>query len=163
MQIRNQTVKNLILILLVLLPAFFPFAHREHYLIPYEVMDETALIVLLLAVYFLIILPYWYTVGYVFSRWVNHFPKSFFLGNLPVFLNVIGEIPYYCVFHMKQGSYPLIEYLIGSHIDKFNIMDFLGGSTEIISILASSVCFLLAFSLGYYIQQKGFKNFILLR
>lgn len=146
MSIRNPKIRIGVLFLLVLLPVFFPFAHREHCLIPYEVMDETGLIALLYVIYFLLSLPYWYIVGIVFRRWVNSFAKSFLLANLPIFMNAIAEILYYGVFHMKQGSYPLLEYFIGSHIDKFNIEWI---KPIIPSILFSTACFLLFFYIGY--------------
>ena len=155
MTVHNQKIHTIILVFLVMLPAFFPFAHREHYLIPYNVLDETGLITLLCVVYFLISLPYWYIVGIVFARWVNQFAKSFLLANLPVFANAVSEIIYYGIFHMKQGAYPLVEYLLGSHIDKFN-----PGITDPIvpGILLSTACFLLFFTLGYAPQKREKKR-----
>ena len=62
---------------------------------------------------------------------------------------------YYGIFHMKQGAYPLVEYLIGSHIDKFN-----PGITDPIvpGILLSTACFLLFFTLGYAPQKREKKR-----
>jgi hypothetical protein len=152
----DKFIKKIILILLVIMPVFFPFAHREHYLVPYDVLDQTGLITLLYFLYFLTIMPYWYVVGVVFARWVNNFIKAFFLANLPVFLNGIGETIYYYFFHIKQGSYPIIEYVIGSHIDKFNI-EFIQNIP--LSIFTSMISFFLFFFIGYSPQSvKRKKN-----
>lgn len=166
MTIRNRNIRILVLFLLILLPAFFPFAHREGYLMPWHTgsaAGNTELIVLLLAVYYLLSLPYWFFVGYAFAHEIKDFRKSFLIGNIPIFVNTIGEIIYFDLLDFRQNTHPLIEYLIGSHIDKFNVMELLEGSSVTISIFMSCVCFLLAFSLGYIVQKKGLKNLILLR
>lgn len=166
MTIRNPKIRIGVLFLLVLLPVFFPFAYRKYYLIPFDTgsaAGNTELIVLLFAIYFLIALPYWFFVGYTFARTTHSFGKSFLLGNIPIFFNTIGEIIYFHILGLSQNTYPIIEYLIGSHIDKFNILGILSIESPVISILVSAICFLSSFSLGYIIRKKGLRNFILLR
>ncbi len=161
----SENFKILRLSVLVLIPAFFPFGYRDDYLIPFDTgssAGNTELIVFFLAVYFITILPYWSFVGYRFACELNDFRKSFFLGNLPIFFNAIGEIIYFGILGMHQNSYPIIEYFIGSHIDKFNIMGVLEVNSETTSIIANSFCFLFAFSFGYLIKKFGIRKLLML-
>lgn len=140
----------------MLLPGFFLYGSRVGYLIPFHPTDAalyTELIVLNAVIYTLLSLPYWCFVGYMLSRWVKEFRWAFLLGNLPVFINVVGEMVYFAILGINGNTNPVIEYCIGSHIDKFNLFSiFFGGGGSLItilSILLSAACFLGIFALGY--------------
>lgn len=160
MKDKKQFAFRILLVILVLLPLAFPYGSREFYLIPGygDAALMTERIVLATIVYHLVILPYWLVVGILFGSRVGSFKKAFLLGNLPIFCNALGELIYFGILGVKQRTCPVWEYLIGSHIDKFNVFAFFGHPEGtfwlFFSILLSTVCFLLVFCWGYEISQK---------
>ena len=157
MEMKIKAYQKIILLLLVVLPCFFPYGSRDYFLIPACMGNDTELLSLVIVIYSLVSLPYWFMVGALFARWVKNFPLAFMLANLPIFFNAIGETVYYGMLGMEQKSYPLAEYLIGSHIDKFNLFSISGSPDSVmVSILISTGFLLIIFSTGYKWIEKEF-------
>ena len=138
--------RDLILTLLVLLPALFPYASRCQE-VPLSPLFFGAPVFL----FFIGMLFYWCLVGHLFARWVGSFGRSFFLGNLPVFLNVCGEWVYYVMLRKNAGEMPVVACLIGSHgshIDKICVVGHSPGR-----ILVDAGVFLVLFIVGYEIKK----------
>ncbi|MBR5328790.1 MAG: hypothetical protein IKV45_01135 [Firmicutes bacterium] len=156
MEKRFSIVRIVILVLCSIVPLLFPFGGRETYLTQYfpsfiDVADGTYLPWVLMFCY--VVFPlYWAFYGYLFYRWSIGFKTSMILGNIPIFLNVIGEIFYYVIWGYAEEQYPMIAYLLGSHIDKVNISHICSISSVTLSIGVSAFVFLLFFYLGYSIR-----------
>lgn len=144
------------LIVLGILPLLFPFGGRETYLIMFlpsfiEIADGTYLPWLLMFCYIAFPL-YWAFYGYLFCRWQVGFKASMILGNLPIFLNAVGEILYYVMLGYRGEQFPVLAFLLGSHIDKVNISHIGLPLPVFLSICVSVVVFLLFFYLGYSLK-----------
>ncbi len=141
-----------ILFLLVILPVFFLFSSRYTNIVPISIPEKHwDLIILIILAYFFAMLFYWALVGHLFARWLGSFKKSFFLGNLPVFLNACGEWIYYVMLGKHGEELPLVAYLIGSHIDKINLFPF---EPMWLDILIDSAVLLAVFTAGYEIKKR---------
>ena len=137
--------QKLLLILLVLLPAAIPFGCCEYYLLP-EVFSvgengiDTETIAFMTILFSVVVIPYWTMVGVLAGRWLGIFRKAFFLCNLPIFFNGVAELIYFGALGRKQGTNPILEFIIGSHLDKFNVKwNLWGGFYEALPSMLQSI------------------------
>ena len=151
----NKSTKILILIILVILPAIFPFGGRDYYLFPYipsfvNTDTDPGYVAWALLFAFLWVTIIWFVYGYLFGRWFGKSKKGFIICNAPVIINAVSEIIYYNVLGLKSADHPTVAYWIGSHIDKMNPLGHIFGSESIIlSITISVLYYIFLFWLGY--------------
>ena len=150
----NQSTKIVILTILAVLPALFPFGGRDYYLFSYipsfiDTTDGTLVPwVLLFALVWITVI--WFVYGYLFGSWFGKSKKGFIICNVPIIINAGSEIVYYSVLGLKSADHPTVAYWIGSHIDKMNPLGQLFGSDSIILSIAISVLYyFFLFWLGY--------------
>ncbi len=146
----------LALVIFMLLPLFFPCGGRGYTIFPFTDLffDTTDGTFYWWPVFISIFLslPYWAFVGYMFRRFGVAPLKSFLLGNIPVFFNVVAETVYYYLLGYIHRDYSeVIAYLIGAHIDKFQFP----GADTLPTVFFSAAAFLLSFEVGYHLQTIG--------
>ena len=155
-------IRILALVVLGILPLLFPFGGRETYLTMYlpsfmDIADGTYLPWLLMFCYIAFPL-YWAFYGYLFCRWQVGFKASMIWGNLPIFLNAVGEILYYVMLGYRGEQFPVLAFLLGSHIDKVNVSHIGLPLPVFLSIGVSVAVFLLFFYLGYSLKDHREKK-----
>ena len=144
------------LLIVILLPLFIPYAGRKQIITPilsmiFSTVDGTLYPWLIFPITILI-LPYWAFVGSRFYHAGVSFPKSLFIGNIPIWGNFISETIYYVIFHQSADGLILIPYFLGAYIDKFHPLIIFGEYDGFFSIVGSSSCLILAFAIGYCVK-----------
>lgn len=108
----------------------------------------------LLLICFIVFPTYWAFYGFLFSHWKIDFKSAMLWGNIPIYFDTGGEILYYIVFGHDGSQYPLLAFILGSHIDKINLYHLFGFDSIFLSIIISMGGFLLFFCLGYSFDKK---------
>ena len=155
MGMNNKSLKIVILIILSLLPAIFPFGGRDDYIFSHipsfiDTRDMTFVPWVLLFA-FIWVTMIWYLYGYLAACWLGRSKKLFFICNTPVIVNAISEIIYYNVLSFSSADHPEIAYWIGSHIDKINpLQHIFGVGSIILTVMISVLYYFFLFWLGYH-------------